>query len=211
MTLSSLILPPIYDHPDTLIAGVDEVGRGALFGPVMTAAVVMRWGDIETLKNIGVKDSKQLSAKNRSTLAQQIPSLVLAYQISYATVEEIDRINILQASLLAMKRSILKLKITPHYCLVDGNKAIPNLPIPQQTIIKGDQLSPLIASASILAKVWRDQLMTRWAKKYPDYDLDSNKGYGTNKHCQAILKHGLTPQHRKSFHLKETPPNSSTP
>ena len=108
-------------------------------------------------------------------------------------------VSILQSSLLAMKRAILKLEVTPSLCLVDGRETIPNLLIPQQTLIKGDQNSPLIAAASILAKVWRDNLIIRLSNKYPEYDLVNNKGYGTKKHRQALLKYGVSPQHRLSF------------
>lgn len=183
----------------TLIAGVDEVGRGCLFGPVVAAAVVLPVSKISTLIDLGVKDSKQLSAKKRRELVPQIEALATAYHISFATVSEIDKFNILQASLLAMKRAVIKLKVKPSLCLVDGRQTIPELLIKQETIIKGDQKSPLIAAASVLAKVWRDQLITRLASKYPQYDLVNNKGYGTQKHREALLKYGVSPQHRLSF------------
>jgi len=187
---------------DAYIAGVDEVGRGALFGPVVAAAVVLPQSALPQLSLIGVKDSKQLSAKKRVALAQNIKELVTNWQIGYATVKEIDELNILQASLLAMKRAVTKLKLKPEICLVDGNKTIPELLIPQENIIKGDQISPAIAAASIIAKVWRDELIVRWAKSYPNYDLITNKGYGTQRHRQALLKYGPSAQHRMSFRLK---------
>lgn len=181
------------------VAGVDEVGRGALFGPVVAAAVVLPQSALPQLSLMGVKDSKQLSAKKRVALAQEIKQLVTNWQIGYASVQEIDEINILRASLLAMKRAVIKLKFKPEICLVDGNQTIPELFIPQENIVKGDQLSPAIAAASIIAKVWRDELILRWAKSYPNYDLTANKGYGTERHRQALLKYGPSPQHRMSF------------
>ncbi len=185
-----------------LIAGVDEVGRGCLFGPVVAAAVLFEKGSISQLQEIGVKDSKQLSAKRRETLATVIKNRAICYYISYASAREIDRLNILNASLLAMQRSVTKLSVTPQLCLVDGNQKIPNLTIPQETIIGGDKSSPIIAAASILAKVWRDQLMIRLAVKYPHYDLENNKGYGTKKHRLGLQKYGPCFHHRRSFKLK---------
>jgi ribonuclease HII len=191
-------LPEITDS-ETLIAGVDEVGRGCLFGAVVAAAVVFPLSKISILTEIGVKDSKQLSPKRRGELVQQIKTLATAYRISFATVQEIDQMNILQASLLAMRRAVIKLKVQPALCLVDGKQTIPNLSIIQKTLIKGDQQSPLIAAASIVAKVWRDQLIIRMSEKYPQYDLANNKGYGTQKHQEALLKYGASCQHRLSF------------
>ena len=152
---------------ETLIAGVDEVGKGTLFGPVVAAVVVFPLSNTSYLKEIGVKDSKQLSAKKRLKLAQKIKELAQDYYISYASVREIDRLNILQASLLAMKRAVIHLTLEPEICLVDGKQKIPDLTIPQKTIIGGDRLSPVIAAASILAKVWRDELIVRLDAKYP--------------------------------------------
>ncbi|MGK7939397.1 MAG: ribonuclease HII [Crocosphaera sp.] len=191
----------LFSHSQILIAGVDEVGRGCLFGPVVAASVVLDKSAIASLQTIGVKDSKQLSAKRRQTLAKAIKNLAVAYYISYASSQEIDRLNILQASLLAMQRSVTKLSVIPNLCLVDGNQKIPNLTIPQETIIGGDQSSPLIAAASILAKVWRDQLMIRLAAKYSHYDLENNKGYGTKKHRLALQQYGPCFHHRHSFKL----------
>jgi len=182
-----------------LIAGVDEVGRGSLFGSVVAAAIILPLAIIPELIEAGVKDSKKLSAKKRQQLVPQIQSKGLAWQVSEATVEEIDELNILQASLLAMKRSILALQPSPEICLIDGNFPIPNLAIPQETIIKGDQKSTAIAAASILAKVWRDELILSLAKQYPEYDLAKNKGYPTPKHLSALETHGISPLHRKSF------------
>ncbi|MFY7802957.1 MAG: ribonuclease HII [Limnoraphis robusta] len=181
------------------IAGVDEVGRGALFGPVVAAAVILSDEAIAQLAASGVRDSKQLQPKARKRLAYQIRAIALDCKIGIASVREIDRLNILQATLLAMKRSILKLKPPPDLCLIDGNQRIPGLLIPQQTVIKGDQTSTVIASASIVAKVWRDELIVRLANKYPEYDLINNKGYGTKKHQQALQRYGPCLQHRLSF------------
>jgi ribonuclease HII len=182
-----------------VVAGVDEVGRGALFGPVVAAAVILPTTAFSELIKIGVKDSKKLSSVRRTQLAQQICILATDWKIGFASTAEIDSINILQASLLAMKRSILKLKVEPTLCLVDGNQRIPGLDIPQQTIIKGDSLSLAIASASIMAKVWRDDLIVRLASKYSMYDLEHNKGYGSQRHLQAIQEFGASLLHRKSF------------
>ncbi|WP_339375261.1 ribonuclease HII [Stenomitos frigidus] len=185
--------------PTTLVAGVDEVGRGALFGPVVAAAVILAADAVPTLAAAGVTDSKLLSAERRLMLAEQIRAGALAYQVCYASVWEIDRLNILQASLLAMKRAVVKLSLTPDLCLVDGNQRIPGLVLPQQTLVKGDQRSLAIASASILAKVWRDALITRLAVKYPQYNLAANKGYGTPFHRTALQVHGPSRWHRRSF------------
>ncbi|AFZ00564.1 ribonuclease HII [Calothrix sp. PCC 6303] len=182
-----------------IIAGVDEVGRGALFGPVVAAAVILPTTALPELAAMGVKDSKKLSSLRRTQLAQQICLLATDWKIGFASTAEIDSINILQASLLAMKRSVLKLKVQPTLCLVDGNQYIPDLGIPQQTIIKGDSLSLAIASASIVAKVWRDDLVIRLASKYPMYDLHRNKGYGSQRHLEAIQQFGTCILHRKSF------------
>lgn len=183
----------------TLVAGVDEVGRGALFGLVVAASVVLPLSDIPRLITVGVKDSKKLSAPKRRKLVQPIKEIVTDWQIGYASVAEIDELNILQASLLAMQRSVLSIKVTADICLVDGKFPIPNLPLTQKTVIKGDLRSPVIAAASILAKVWRDELIVNFAEKYPEYDLSSNKGYPTANHRLAIKKYGISPEHRRSF------------
>lgn len=198
--LDQLSFPPasLIPHQD-LVAGVDEVGRGALFGPVVAAAVILAPEAEAKLRQAGVKDSKQLSAARRLALAAQIQPLAVDYQIAAASVREIDRFNILQAALLAMRRAVLKLEPQPGLCLVDGNQRIPALDIPQQTMIKGDQRQLAIAAASILAKVWRDTLMGRLAQKYPAYDLAANKGYGSPKHRLALQQFGPSAQHRRSF------------
>ena len=183
----------------TLVAGVDEVGRGSLFGSVVAATVVIPLFDIPQLIEIGVKDSKKLSIKKRQELVPLIQEIAADCCISFASVAEIDKLNILQASLLAMKRSMLQLKVTPNICLIDGKFPIPNLSLTQKTVIKGDARSPVIAAASILAKVWRDEQIIALAKQYPEYDLASNKGYPTAAHRLAIQKYGISPEHRRSF------------
>ena len=184
---------------EDLIAGVDEVGRGALFGMVVTAAVILPKTAIIDCQNWGIKDSKKLSARRRELLVPQIQQAAIAYNIGVATVAEIDDLNILQATLLAMRRAIMGLAITPELCLIDGNKSISDLAIPQQTLIKGEDKSVSIAAASILAKVWRDRLTIELAEIYPMYHLAKNKGYGTAQHLMAIEKYGITPEHRQSF------------
>ena len=190
-------------HPqresDRFHAGVDEVGRGCLFGPVVAAAVILTDDRLDSLENVGIKDSKKLSSTQRERLAKLIREEAVDCKIGIASVAEIDRLNILQASLLAMRRSILKLRPQPELCLIDGNQRIPQLSLPQKTMVKGDSKSLAIAAASILAKVWRDQLIVRLAVQYPEYDLTNNKGYGTKAHKQALESYGVSPQHRLSF------------
>ncbi len=182
-----------------LIAGVDEVGRGCLFGVVVAAAVILPKDRIDRCQAWGIKDSKQLSATRREQLVPKIEQIAIAHAIGIATVVEIDDLNILQASLLAMKRAIIGLSVTPELCLIDGNKPIPAFDLPQQTLIKGEDRAVSIAAASILAKVWRDRVMTELAIVYPRYDLTNNKGYGTAKHLRAIDRYGISPEHRRSF------------
>jgi len=181
------------------IAGVDEVGRGALFGPVVAAAVVVDDDRAAALAAAGVRDSKRLSPKRRQALVPVIKTQALDWAIAAATVAEIDQINILQASLLAMARAIAQLDPPPDRCDIDGNQPIPKLRLPQQTLVGGDRTSIAIAAASILAKVWRDDLILKLAQDYPAYDLAANKGYGTAKHMAALREHGPSPHHRRSF------------
>ncbi|MGB2925589.1 MAG: ribonuclease HII [Limnothrix sp.] len=187
----------------SLIAGVDEVGRGCLFGSVVAAAVVVNPAQEAQLWAMGVRDSKKLFAKKRTLLVPKIEAVVADWAIAAASVEEIDEVNILQATFFAMGRAVEQLITTPDELLIDGKQIIPNCKYAQTALIKGDDLSGAIAAASILAKVYRDKLMVEFAETYPEYDLANNKGYGTKKHRLAIANYGLTPHHRRSFKLKE--------
>lgn len=180
-------------------AGVDEVGRGALFGPVVAAAVIVRPEDVVCLQQQGVTDSKALTPKKRRDLLPIIYEVAVDVQISWSSVRTIDDINILQASLRAMGQALRRLSPQPTYCLVDGNRRIPGLKFAQQTVVKGDQKVVAIAAASVVAKVWRDTLIIRLAQRYPGYDLASNKGYGSPKHLAGLKTLGPTRYHRRSF------------
>ncbi len=176
------------------VAGVDEAGRGPLAGPVMAAAVIL-----DPLNPIeGLRDSKLLTEKKREALFILIQERALAFGIASADVGEIDQLNILQASLLAMQRAVLALKISPTLALIDGNKA-PKLSCETRTIVQGDLLEPAISAASILAKVTRDNVMRMLDNKYPQYGFAKHKGYGTKEHLLAMEQHGITPIHRRSF------------
>ena len=177
-----------------VICGVDEAGRGPLAGPVYAAAVILPEGVIID----GVNDSKKLSEKKRESLFDVIREQALSYSIAYATVDEIEEINILNATMLAMRRAIDGLDIKADYAMIDGNK-IPPIDIDAECIVKGDAKSMSIACASILAKVSRDRLLYKYAEEYPMYGFDKHKGYGTKVHREAILKYGPCPYHRKSF------------
>lgn len=176
------------------ICGVDEVGRGPLAGPVVCAAVIMPLGNIIE----GVDDSKKLTAKTRERLSAQILKKAVACHISLIEPQTIDEINILQATRLCMKNAIEGLEITPDYVITDGNMTL-DIDIPQRSIIKGDMFSYTIGCASIVAKVYRDRLMDELAVTYPDYKFESNKGYGTAAHIQAIKERGACPVHRRTF------------
>lgn len=176
------------------VCGVDEAGRGPLAGPVCAAAVILPEGVIID----GVNDSKKLSEKKRESLFDVIREQALSYSIAYATVDEIEDINILNATMLAMRRAIEGLDIKADYAIIDGNK-IPPIDIDAECIVKGDAKSMSIACASILAKVSRDRLLYKYAEEYPMYGFDKHKGYGTKVHREAILKYGPCPYHRKSF------------
>ena len=177
-----------------VICGVDEAGRGPLAGPVFAAAVVLPDGHIIE----GVNDSKKLSEKKREMLFDKIIEECVCYSIGTASEKEIDEINILQATYLAMKRAVEGLEIKPDYVLIDGNR-MPPLDIPAETIVKGDGKSASIAAASIIAKVSRDRYMLELAKKYPQYEFEKHKGYGTKLHYEKIAEHGISDIHRKSF------------
>ena len=186
------------------VAGVDEVGRGCLFGDVVAAAVILPCDRLVELEQLGVTDSKKLSPKRREQLDLIIREMALAYAIGHASAKEIDEMNILAASLLAMERAIAQLQPQPKHCLIDGNQLLRFkliAPIPQTTVIKGDSLSVSIGAASIVAKVWRDRQMVELAEIYKGYDLATNKGYGTAKHRAAIAKLGYSDLHRKSFKI----------
>lgn len=176
------------------VCGIDEAGRGPLAGPVCAAAVILPPDcDIP-----GLNDSKKLSEKKREALFPVIQEKALAFGIGWATAEEIDRVNILQATFLAMARAVEALPAPANYALVDGNR-MPPLPIPGETIVKGDATSASIAAASILAKVSRDRLLRRLDEEHPEYGFAKHKGYGTQAHYEAIRKYGLLPEHRRSF------------
>ena len=181
------------------IAGVDEVGRGPLAGPVVCAAVIMPLDDESII--VGVDDSKKLSAKKRETLAEEIKKRALAYTIVEVSEKEIDEINILEATKLGMKKALETLEIVPQSVLTDGNMTL-NIDFPQKSVIGGDALCYSIGAASIIAKVYRDKMMDDYAKEYPQYAFDSNKGYGTAAHIQAIKEYGLCPIHRRTFTKK---------
>ena len=183
----------------TLIAGVDEVGRGPLAGPVVCAAVIMPLDEESII--VGVDDSKKLSAKKREQLAEEIKKRALAYTIVEVSEKDIDEINILEATKLGMKRAIETLEKQPDVVLTDGNMTI-NIAHKQHSVIHGDALSYSIGAASIIAKVYRDNLMVEYAKLYPHYVFEKNMGYGTAAHIQGIKEHGLCPIHRRTFTKK---------
>lgn len=176
------------------IAGVDEVGRGPLVGAVVTAAVILA----PNQPIIGLTDSKKLSEKRRLALAEEIKAKALAWSLGRAEPEEIDTLNILHATMLAMQRAVAGLAIQPDVVLIDGNRC-PSLPMPAQAVVKGDSLVAEISAASILAKVVRDQEMTELDKQFPDYGFAQHKGYPTPLHLEKLAELGATPFHRKSF------------
>lgn len=185
-----------FEYPQgfELIAGVDEVGRGPLVGAVVTAAVILDPNN--PIK--GLADSKKLSEKKRLALAEEIKQKALAWSLGRAEPEEIDELNILHATMLAMQRAINTLKIRPHFVLVDGNR-IPKLDIPAQAVVKGDSLVAEISAASILAKVARDQEMVELDLQFPQYEFAKHKGYPTKVHLEKLAEFGALPQHRRSF------------
>lgn len=177
-----------------LVAGVDEAGRGPLMGPVVAAAVIL--DELNPIK--GLADSKKLTALRREKLYDEIRAKALCCSIALATVEEIDSINILQATMLAMKRAVEGLRLKPNKVLVDGNR-LPTLVILSEAIVGGDALVPAISAASILAKVHRDRWCAEFHLEYPQYGFADHKGYGTAEHLAALREHGACPQHRRSF------------
>ena len=180
------------------VIGVDEVGRGPLAGPVVCAAVVMPLDENSLV--VGVDDSKKLSAKKREQLAEEIKNRALCYQIIEIDEKQIDELNILQATRLGMKKAIESLP-QGDVVLTDGNMTL-DIALPQQSVVHGDALSYSIGSASIIAKVHRDALMDEYAKEYPHYAFEKNKGYGTKAHIDGIKEHGLCPIHRRTFTKK---------
>ena len=181
------------------IAGVDEVGRGPLAGPVVCAAVIMPLD--EELLIEGVDDSKKVSPKKRETLAELIKERAYAYTVFEVSEKEIDEINILEATKKGMREALLALEISPDVVITDGNMTL-DIPFPQSSVIHGDALSYSIGAASIVAKVYRDALMDELAKTYPAYGFEKNKGYGTAEHINAIKEYGLCPVHRRTFTKK---------
>lgn len=184
----------LYQKGIDFVCGVDEAGRGPLAGPVCAAAVILP----HNIEIPGLNDSKKLSDKKRRELLPIIKDTALAYGIAFADHQEIDSINILQATYLAMERAIAQLSIKPEYALIDGNRA-KDFGIPVQTVVHGDSLSASIAAASILAKVTRDDWMTEIAEKYPEYQFEVHKGYGTKAHYAALDTRGPCPIHRITF------------
>ncbi|OAI21690.1 ribonuclease HII [Methylomonas koyamae] len=182
------------DNSPILIAGIDEVGRGCIVGPVVAAAVIL-----DPAKPIaGLTDSKKLSEKRRTVLAEEIKANALAWALARAEASEIDRINILQATFVAMRRAFAQLPIKPDFIKVDGNR-LPGIACPGEAVVGGDALVAEISAASILAKVARDSEMAVLDRLYPGYDFAGHKGYPTKVHLSALAEHGLTPQHRRSY------------
>ena len=184
----------LYSNGYKVICGVDEAGRGPLAGPVCAAAVILPKG----LEIPGLTDSKKLTDKKRRELFPIIKEQAVAYGIGLASHEEIDEINILQATYLAMERALAQLAVKPDIAMIDGNRA-KDFGLPVRTVVKGDSLSMNIAAASILAKVTRDDLMLEMAEKYPEYGFEVHKGYGTKAHYEALRQHGASEIHRKTF------------
>lgn len=186
-----------------LEAGLDEAGRGPLAGPVYAAAVILPQDFHHPLLN----DSKQMKRKDRETLREIIEKEAVSWAVEAVSVEEIDRLNILHASIAGMQRAVRRLHVRPDFLLVDGNRFYPlEEKIPYACVVKGDATYASIAAASVLAKTWRDEYMLQLAREYPQYGWERNMGYPTPDHIDAIRKYGLTPWHRKSFHVKQLEP-----
>lgn len=190
----------LYYNKDSIEAGLDEAGRGCLAGPVVAAAVILP----DNYSNELLNDSKQLTKEERTGLRAEIESVALHWAVAEVSNEEIDKINILKASFLAMHRAIDQIlpEIRPEHLLIDGNRFIPYPMIPHTCIVKGDAKYMSIAAASILAKTHRDEIMEKLALEYPQYHWDTNVGYPTLPHRKAILEHGFTPYHRKTFKVR---------
>ena len=191
-----------YKHPDLTEAGCDEAGRGPLAGPVFAAAVILPPDFHHPLLN----DSKKMSEKARMTLRGIIEQEAIAWAVEAVSAEEIDTINILNASIAGMQRAVLKLQVKPDFLLVDCNRFKPLPGYEYETVVHGDATYASIAAASVLAKTYRDEYMRNLALKYPQYGWDHNMGYPTAAHIEAIRKYGFTEEHRKSFHPKELEP-----
>ena len=185
---------PLPWHPPGLVAGVDEAGRGPLAGPVVAAAVILD----DQRPIAGLADSKKLSPARREALFDEIRAHALCFSIAEASVEEIDRLNILQATLLAMRRAVQGLRLKPVMVLVDGNR-LPVLDVPAEAIVRGDARVQAISAASILAKVHRDRWCAQLHERYPQYGFAGHKGYGTAAHMAALRAHGACPEHRRTF------------
>lgn len=188
-------LLPVFNEAGWVEAGCDEAGRGCLAGSVYAAAVILP----PDYSNEQLNDSKQLTARKRYALREEIEKEALAFAVGIVTPDEIDKINILNASILAMHRALDGLKVRPEFVIVDGNRFKPYGNLPHQTIVKGDGKYLSIAAASILAKTYRDDYMCRLHEEYPHYGWDHNAGYPTREHREGIRLHGLTPYHRRSF------------
>ena len=186
-------LGPGWEAPG-LVAGVDEAGRGPLAGPVVAAAVIL--DDLQPIR--GLADSKALTALKRERLFDEIRARALCCSVAQASAEEIDRLNILQATMLAMRRAVDGLRLTPHRVVVDGNR-VPVLPMPVAAVVKGDAKVAAISAASILAKVTRDRLCAELHARFPHYGFDGHKGYPTPAHLAALREHGPCPEHRRSY------------
>ncbi|MFT6917078.1 MAG: ribonuclease HII [Motiliproteus sp.] len=184
----------LHAYQGILVAGVDEVGRGPLFGDVVTAAVILDPANPIS----GLADSKKLTEKRRDALFDEIKARALSWSVARASVEEIDQLNILQATMLAMQRAVAGLGIAPEYVLIDGNRC-PKLPCPSEAVVKGDARVAAISAASIVAKVTRDREMQGYEMLYPGYGLAQHKGYPTAQHLSALASLGVTPLHRRSF------------
>ena len=184
----------IYDEGYQLLCGVDEAGRGPLAGPVCAAAVILPRG----LEIPGLNDSKQLTEKKREALYDAVTQQALSFGIAFASVEEIEELNILNATFLAMNRAIAQLSPQPELALIDGNRS-KGIEIPSRCVVKGDAKCADIAAASVLAKVTRDRYMLELAKEYPQYHFEQHKGYGTKQHYEALAAYGPSPVHRLSF------------
>ena len=191
-----------YLHADLIEAGCDEAGRGPLAGPVFAAAVILPKDFHHPLLN----DSKKMTEKSRDILRPIIEREAVAWAVEEVSAEEIDTINILNASITGMQRAVLKLDVKPDFLLIDGNRFKPMKEYEHLCVVKGDGKYTSIAAASVLAKTYRDEYMRRLSQEYPQYGWERNMGYPTKEHVDAIIKHGYTPHHRKSFHLKQLEP-----